>query len=74
MLPATTTSPTEHTTSADWASLGSSIDPFTYLDYSISRLRARPCYVHALPTKFKALISQLQKLIIIQLPNRLICN
>jgi len=32
MLPATTTSPTEHTTSADWASLGSSIDPFTYLD------------------------------------------
>jgi len=33
MLPATTTSPTEHTTSADWASLGSSIDPFTYLDY-----------------------------------------
>ncbi|PMD47911.1 hypothetical protein L207DRAFT_166008 [Hyaloscypha variabilis F] len=32
-LPATTTSPTEHTTSADWASLGSSIDPFTYLDY-----------------------------------------
>jgi len=34
-------------------------------NYSISRLRARPCYVHALPAKFKALISQLQKLIII---------